>query len=151
MLPVVLPYNRFAMGNTSGSTSPCEYTVLRSGKKEKNRKIRPQKWSKLTKSGKNGPKMEKYPSCFQAKLNDRPNWNPQTPACDVDSLRPESWVRYFKIKRPVWWVLKVPVIGRYLRADVGSSTSLITATNCSSNGASDCTGRLKHLRETVRS
>jgi hypothetical protein len=56
MLPVVLPYNRFAMGNTSGSTSPCEYTVTENGKKEKNGKIGVKKWSFSWKSVKNGRK-----------------------------------------------------------------------------------------------
>jgi hypothetical protein len=47
------------MGYYTGSTSPREYTVLRSGKKEKNGKIGVEKWSKLTKRVKNRPKSEK--------------------------------------------------------------------------------------------
>jgi hypothetical protein len=59
MLPVVLPYNRFRMGSSTGSHLPCEYTVIKNGKKAKKGKIGGRKWPKLTKTVKNGLKTEK--------------------------------------------------------------------------------------------
>jgi hypothetical protein len=66
------------MGNTSGSTSPCEYTVSRSCENDQNGKIRSQKESKLSKTGKNRPKTQKSPpqiqhfeACLDFRANDR--------------------------------------------------------------------------------
>jgi hypothetical protein len=53
MLPVVLPYNQFRMGNTSSEGSACEYTVSENAKKAKKGKIRVKKswfWPKWVKN-----------------------------------------------------------------------------------------------------
>jgi hypothetical protein len=39
MLPVVLLYNQFRMGSSTGWHLPREYTVSENGKKDKKRKI----------------------------------------------------------------------------------------------------------------
>jgi hypothetical protein len=68
VLPVRPLENLSRMTNCTGSDLRCEYTVSQNGKKEKNGKMGVEKWSFSAKSVKNGPKLQKVPPCFPAKL-----------------------------------------------------------------------------------